>query len=44
MIDNSPHRTLPLNYNTNTNVLFICWVLWRILWAKMENLASKNVF
>ena len=44
MIDNSPHRTPPLNYNTNTNVLSICRALWRILWAKMENLASKNIF
>ena len=43
MIDNSPHRTPPLN--TNTNVLSFCRTLWRILWAKnMENLASKNIF
>ena len=44
MIDNSPHRTPLLNYNTNAYVLSICQALWWILWAKMENLASKNIF
>ena len=44
MIDNSAHHTPLLNYNTNTNVLSIFQALRRILWAKMENLASKNIF
>ena len=42
MIDNSPHRTPPLNYNTNTNVLSICRALWRILWAKNGEFSKQK--
>ena len=47
MIDSSlhsPQYATPQLQCKHKCKLSICRALWRILWAKMENLTSKNIF